>query len=204
MSEFTYEKETTGEALETFEWDNIWFEQTNLKNAGRVLYIGDSISCGIRNTATELSCGKYLFDGVGTSKGIDNPYFKDTISLFAKQEKMREIVLFNNGLHGFHLSVGEYEKHYEDMINFLLTEFPDTKIAVVLTTYIKQENERLEIVKARNEKAKAIAKKHNLPVIDLYSVSEVYADELCADGVHMTKNGYEKLAEAVLKRIDEI
>ncbi len=57
------------------------------------------------------------------------------------------------------MSVGEYEKHYEDMINFLLTEFPDTKIAVVLTTYIKQENERLEIVKARNEKAKAIAKK---------------------------------------------
>ena len=45
---FTYESKTPSLALETFEWDNVWYEHTEDVVAKRFLYIGDSISVGTR------------------------------------------------------------------------------------------------------------------------------------------------------------
>ena len=58
MSNFTYEREERKEKLETWEWDNVWFEHPNDNEAKRVLYIGDSISCGTRRIATEQTDSK--------------------------------------------------------------------------------------------------------------------------------------------------
>ena len=63
--------------LEMFEWDNLWIEHADKEDIKRVLYIGDSISCGVRQVATSISNGEIYFDGFGTSKALDNPYFKD-------------------------------------------------------------------------------------------------------------------------------
>ena len=114
MSEFTYQEVTDkNEKYETYEWDNVWISHADELSRNRVLYIGDSISCGIRNIATRLSDEKILFDGFGTSKGIDNPFFKDSLKLFAAQESKREAVIFNNGLHGWHLDdEKEYKVYY--------------------------------------------------------------------------------------------
>lgn len=59
---------------------------------------------GSRHIATEALNGEILFDGFGTSKALDNPYFQQSLHLFAAQEGYRDLVLFNNGLHGWHLS----------------------------------------------------------------------------------------------------
>ena len=48
MSDFTYEFENHQAKLEKYEWDNTWLEQTSDAVKPRVLYIGDSISGGIR------------------------------------------------------------------------------------------------------------------------------------------------------------
>ena len=85
MSRFTYELENKTENLETYEWDSTWIEYANKDDINRVLYIGDSISCGTRNIATKMANGRYYFDGLGTSKAIDNPYFFDMISMFARR-----------------------------------------------------------------------------------------------------------------------
>lgn len=204
MSRFTYELENRAEKLETYEWDNTWIEHANRDDIDRVLYIGDSISCGTRGEATRLSGGKYYFDGLGTSKAIDNPYFFETISLFAHQQRSRKLVLFNNGLHGGHLDGEAYFLYYEKMVQFLIKEFPDTKIALLLSTFINRPEETLNSVKVRNEKVLALAEKYQLPVIDLFKVAEENKDKLSQDGVHFTKEGYEKLAKEILKRIDEI
>lgn len=102
MSVFTYQTENHNK-YEGFEWDNAWLDHINDKEAKRVLYIGDSISCGLRSVATALSEEQIRFDGFGTSKSLDNPYFKESIRLFAGQQGKRDVVLFNNGLHGWHL-----------------------------------------------------------------------------------------------------
>ena len=94
MSDFTYEAKDRKEVLETYEWDNVWIEQANNKTADRVLYIGDSISCGTRRVATEMSGETVLFDGFGTSKAVDNPYLCEAIALFIRQLPKLQVILF--------------------------------------------------------------------------------------------------------------
>ncbi len=204
MKNFTYEKADNKERYETYEWDNTWIDHANDPKANRVLYIGDSISCGTRRIATEQTGGKILFDGFGTSKAIDNPYFQDSIKLFAKQEGRRNAVIFNNGLHGWHLDEEtEYRYHFEEMVKFLTEEFSGTPVIVILTTHIA-DSERESRVVCRNKAAQEIADKYNLPVIDLYKTSYEAAHLLSEDGIHFTAEGYELLADKVIKSVTEI
>lgn len=201
MSRFTYESEINGTPLETYEWDNVWIEQTANLDGNRVLYIGDSISCGTRNIATSLSEGRYLFDGFGTSKALDNPFLFDSIRLFASQLTKTETVIFNNGLHGWHLNdETEYPKFYEKVIKFLLSEFEGKKIFLVLTTSVA-DSDREKRVKARNKSVCELAEKYALPVIDLYSTSVEYVNFRIDDGVHYISDGYRKFAAKILEDI---
>ena len=200
MSEFTYETKVSAQKLESLEWDNVWWEQTQKETTKRVLYIGDSISCGTRRQITLLSNGEYLCDGFGTSKALDNPYFQPSVELFMKQMNRCDTILFNNGLHGFHLSNEEYEKHYDRMLQFLLKT--GKPVYVVLTTDDVKHPQQNEIVDARNEIAKALAKKHQLPVIDLHTVAVNNTEQHTPDGVHFNAEGYALLAKCILENLN--
>ena len=203
MSEFTYEQGTTAYKLETYEWDNTWIEQANDANAARVLYVGDSISCGVRRIATERSGHRIMFDGFGTSKALDNPYFLDTLRMFAAQQMKRDAVIFNNGLHGWHLDdEKEYGALYEEAVRFMLKEYEGTPIFLVLTTAVADE-ERLLRVQKRNQAALALAEKYGLFVIDLYKVSQENTDLRSTDGVHFFTAGYEKFADFIIASLKE-
>lgn len=190
-------------SLETYEWDNVWWEQAPDRSKKRVMYIGDSISCGIRRNATECAGGKYLFDGFGTSKAVDNPFFKESVRVFGRQQGRRDLILFSNGLHGFHLDDRvEYVYFYEQFVQFLRDEYPGTLTALLLITEVEgQQNER---VLERNKGIRKIAEKYRLPVIDLYTLSVEYRDMHCEDGVHFTETGYRKLAEELWKSVEAI
>lgn len=203
MSDFTYQSAPTKGKYETYEWDNVWWEHANDTEMPRVLYIGDSISCGIRRIATAQTENKIYFDGFGTSKSLDNPWFKKSLVTFAEQQPGRKIVLFNNGLHGWHLSHdGQYKEYLEDMIRFLKEYFEGIPVAVVLTTWIKDER-NLPVVHKRNAAAMQVAEKLGVPVIDLYSASEEIK-ELTSDGIHFKEEGYQKLAAEIIRRVKEI
>ena len=202
MNTFTYESTDQKTPLEQYEWDNTWWETTGDITTPRVLYIGDSISCGIRRLATECSGNKFLFDGFGSSKAVDHPYLSHSIQLFAKQQNSRKIILFNNGLHGWHLDdATEYKNHFEKQVQFLLNEFYDTTVALVLTTCIG--GERNQRVIARNRYVKEIAEKYNLPIIDLYTVSVENIHLQCDDKVHFTLEGYRIFAKKILTDINK-
>ena len=199
MSEFTYETKDTTRKLEKLEWDNVWWEQTENHTARRILYIGDSISCGTRRLITSLSNSEVLCDGFGTSKALDNPYFKPTLELFMQQQNKCDAILFNNGLHGWHLTCAEYEKYYEEMLLFLLQA--GKPVYVVLTTDDIQNDRRNDLVQVRNAVAKELAKKYQLPVIDLHAVAVDHGEYHRADGVHFEPAGYELLAKCILESI---
>lgn len=61
MSNFTYEykdiKQKTGNC-ETYEWDSVCVKNTDNLVEKRILYIGDSISCAIRDVANAQTSGK--------------------------------------------------------------------------------------------------------------------------------------------------
>ena len=169
------------------------------KTSKRILYIGDSISCGTRHFITSLSNSEIVCDGFGTSKALDNPHFKPSTELVMKQQNKCDAILFNNGLHGWHLSDEEYEKYYDEMLLFLRkTEKP---IFVLLTTDDLTNQNCNEIVKARNEIAKGLAQKYHLPVIDLHTVAINNSESHAPDGVHFSDMGYELLAKCILESI---
>lgn len=202
MNIFTYQKENSAQ-YETYEWDNTWIEHADEPDRKRILYIGDSISCGTRLIATAQTEKHLLFDGFGTSKALDNPYFQDTLHLFAAQEGQRSAVLFNNGLHGFHLDdETEYRDHYENMIRFLLKEFDGIPVYIVLTTHIADPVQNQRVI-LRNRAARELAEQYALPIIDLYAVTEAMPDQL-TDGVHLTEAGYNALAKAIIKTLGNI
>ena len=202
MDKFTVQKENSAR-YETYEWDNVWLEHADEPDRKRVLYIGDSISCGTRLIATAQTEKKILFDGFGTSKALDNPWFKDALHLFAVQQGQRSAVLFNNGLHGFHLDdETAYRNYYEDMVRFLLEEFNSTPLYIVLTTHIADPAQNRRVI-LRNQAARKIAETYDLPVIDLYAVTEAIPDQL-TDGVHLTETGYKALAREIIETLKNI
>lgn len=204
MSNFTYEHADTKTTLETYEWDNVWWEHTENQTAKRVCYIGDSISCGIRHIATGVSENNILFDGFGTSKALDNPFFDSSIAAFLAQQGHRDAVLFNNGLHGWHLSEEEYEVLYGQRIAFLSNSIGNTPVFIVLTTHVANDPERQKRVVARNEAALRVASAYGLPVIDLATKAFEISGLRIQDGVHFTDGGYTKLAEFIVSQIKDI
>lgn len=144
-----------------------------------------------------------FFDGFATSKALDNPFFFESVKHFAAQLPAVETVIFNNGLHGWHLDdETDYKKYYEEAICFLCKEFKDKKIFLVLTTSVSNK-EREERVIKRNKVVLSLAEKYNLPIIDLYSVALENAGLRAADGVHFSAEGNKKLAGKLLEEVSK-
>ena len=188
---------------ENIEWDNTWMEQTHNSTARRILYIGDSITVGTRGAANAKGAGKVVFDNFGTSKALDNPFFFDSLRLFAAQQPSRAAVFFNNGLHGWHLSEEEYEHLYAFMLDELVEQFAEVPVVPMLTTCSTCDAHPNERVEARNAIVTRLAEARGLPVIDLYSVSCANREHI-ADGVHFDGEGYKALAEELLRAVKRI
>ena len=189
--------------LEPYEWDQLWWERTDDKITPRVLYIGDTVCAKARYAANKAAEGKLLFDVFSTSKALDNPYFRSSLISFANQQPHTDMIIFNNGLHGFHLNKDQYTFLYRDMLRFLNCNFPHIPLAVALSTYSENEN-YAPFVESRNECAQKVAKEMDLPVIDLYSVSEENKALLTDDKVCFTQKDHDILGEALAKRAIEI
>lgn len=198
MNNFTYEHVDRVSRLEAYEWDNVWWERTDRADAPRVLYIGDSISCGILRHVNKLANGEILFDGFASSKAVDNPYLMPSVSLFAAQQKERCAVLFNSGLHGWHLNdEAEYPRFYAEKLDSLQKEFAGVPLAVVLTTSVTDAS-RERRVRARNKVVLSLAAQRDLTVIDLYTPSLESTLLHKEDGVHFRDAGCMLLAEKIL------
>jgi len=201
--EHTYQDYAGSGKLECSEWDRIWFEKTYDKDAKRVIYIGDSISQGTFDNANKMTDGKILFNRLGTSKALDNPYFYPLVKMFIDQCERRDAIIFNNGLHGWHLSEEEYKEYYAAFLKKLRADYSDTPIYIVLTTDISDARANRPRVSVRNEKALELAEEFGLEVIDLYTVSQENASLHTDDGVHFTPEGYAVLAGAVVDFLKE-
>jgi len=198
MNSDTYESGATKHALEIYEWDRLWIDHPEDTETGRILYIGDSISYGTRSVIAKLEENPYRWDGFATSKGADNPYFADTLRLFAKQAPTPDLILFNNGLHGWHMDdETDYARAYEALLQVLGEGWQGVPLVLLLTTRVA-DSERDERVRHRNEAVSSLAERRGLPVLDLYSVSLANRERQLPDGVHFTPEGYEALARAIL------
>lgn len=207
---YTYEEENINRNLETYEWDDIWWEHAPDKEKTRMLVIGDSISCGYRRLVTAEMGERIYVDGLATSKALDNPAFKSLVDYVASQHDNVKIVQFNNGLHGWHLSDEEYAINYERMLDAISEYYKDAKIIIALTTPVRSKDdlnkfgERNERVLKRNKIAVSIAKERNLLVNDLYSIVCDKPELWTNDGVHLNDEGYRIIAKHTADFIEKL
>ncbi len=198
----TYETHDSTAHLESIEWDRVWVKNARDKNTSRLVMIGDSITLGIMETLNDHIRWQYPADSYTSSKALDNPHYIPTIRLYLSQEPRRTAIVFNNGLHGWHLKDDtEYAEHYEKTVAFLRKEFSDTPLFLSLCTHLQNE-ERNNRVLVRNQVIRAVAEKYDLPVIDLYSVTKNNTDLFAKDGVHF--NNYRPLCQEVLSHVEKL
>lgn len=198
----------SNEDLEYFEWDNLWFDNAPDRESDSVLVIGDSISCGYRIPLSKIADGRYLVDGLGTSKAVNNGFFPTLIDYFISQTSNLRVIMVNNGLHGWSLSEAEYETHFDKLVGYISKKCPYAKLVMATTTPVRRISNLNEFegnysrVTARNEIALRLAEKYNMTVCDMFSVIKDRPDLYTQDGVHLLEEGYELLAKHAAAVID--
>lgn len=189
--------------LEKIEWIDVWFDNAE-DSENRIMIIGDSIARGYTPQIKKIVGEKYNLDRISTSRGLDNPDLFDEITHFLKNYKYDKI-LFNNCLHGWHISDEDYELFYEKMLLLLFKLQPQAKLYIALGTSSSKRGEPLTDdeesnarIESRNAIALKLAKKYSLESVDLYTFSRGIKNLKTPDGTHFTDEGSEKLAEMVI------
>ena len=191
--------------LETYEWSDCWWDKPQEKGK-RILLVGDSITKGYRKYVKEQFGDTMLVDMYATSKAIDNPLYTKELFYVIEQNKY-ELVHFNNGLHGFHMDITDYNKYYYEIVKKVLEHRNVTKMILALSTPITEIGNRGKfeiknnIVLARNRAAERIAKEYNLFCGNLYSAVEGNVDIRLDDGFHYNENGYRLLGGIVAENM---
>ena len=191
---------------ETFEWICSRQDHNDKSDLPRVLLIGDSITRGYETIVCNRLRGKAYVDYVATSYAIDSKAYYNLIKSIFFYNKY-DLVHFNNGLHGIHVSQKTYKKRLEKVLKM----FDGAKVVMALTTQLFYEGKtEFEIkwfqrVSERNEAMLQVAKEYGISVDDLHTVScSLTQEDLYGDGVHFSNSGYEILSNSVEKSIIEI
>lgn len=191
----------------------------------KILIIGDSISIGYTPYVTTYFSGKAMVShNVGnaqhTGTGLIN------IERWLGNEQW-DIIQFNWGLWDLcyrhpesreygnrdkingkaEFSVDDYAANL-DIIVSIIKKKSNAKLIFVTTTYVpKNEPGRFESdVHIYNEAAKAVMKKHNIQVNDIYNESLDIHNKYGKGpkDVHYSEEGYEKLGELIIKFLETI
>lgn len=200
--------------LESIEWDDLWFQEANDESKRRVLFIGDSITSGIRPFINELLNQKgFVADKLTTSKAVDNPHLTKLIDYAVAQRPKCEIIHVLFGGHGYHLSKDEYEIHYRRIIRYLIDNYNDKKLMISSFTPIRDSGDltklfpNIEKVIEKAEAGKKISSEFNIPFVNLYgfmlekdNASRLYQP----DGVHFKDEGYKLLAQKIFECMEKM
>lgn len=192
-----FESPLVSSPLEAQEWTNFWWESAPDRQKRRVLLIGDSITNGYRHTVNKALQGEFYASVWATSKALDHPdFFSEMEYMWSQNNYSYELVHFNNGLHGWHLSNDEYERLYELVVRHICIQHPSTTLTLALSTPVclpdagaQPDPDRNEVVKQRNRIVLKIAGKYKLAVDDLYSAMWGKNEYRKNDGYHFNEAG---------------
>lgn len=200
---------------ETIEWCNLRWENTNDPKLPRVLLIGDSISVGYGGVVKERLKGIANVDSLATSKAISDPgWLKETA--YAVEDYRHAVIHFNNGLHGGHITDGDYESSLRAYIKKLRELSPKAKLIWASTTPVPSSQKGVALDEkgnaralARNAIAERVMKEANIPINDLYGLVVSDIEKLTASkgNLHYNDKGKklqgQAVAEAILKALGQ-
>ena len=190
------------------EWCNIWHNTASKNDLPRVLFIGDSITNGYFNKASEHLKGKAYTSLLCTSNSLGSSILTQRIKLELDQYEY-SVIHFNNGLHGRPYSADQYRKAFEETIELLNEESDAVIIWATITPYNpKSKNYETDNawVDERNTIANEIVTRYQIPINDLYTPMKGKADYY-QDQVHFKPEAIEiqakQVADMVLKYLEK-
>ena len=189
---------------EEFEWIQSWCDHSDKNDLPRVLLVGDSITVGYQEFVREALRNKCYVDFIATSYAIDSDIYFSVINAIVNDSKYN-LIHFNNGLHGIHISAKDYKTRLENILSILSQK---SKIILANTTIVytsgntNTDTPWYPIVQERNEKLSEICKNNDYPLNDLFSISQtIKAEDRKEDGTHYKECGSKILAKAVVNKI---
>jgi len=198
-------------AREAIEWCDIWISHANESNLPRVLLIGDSIARDYYSEVEKRLGGKAFVARLATSRFVADSVLLKEIELVLSQEKF-DVVLFNNGMHGWQHSEAEYRKGLPKLIKTIKAQAPKARLLWATTTPLRNGKDITydtraeysdERIAARNDLAAEIMTAQKIPTVDLNAAVRGHP-EYHSDNVHFNGQGSQILAAQVSEAVEKL
>lgn len=193
---------------ENIEWTNMRWNDAPDNCRARILLIGDSIVVGHERLLHEIVKDEYCIDSFATAKCVsDIDYMRELDYMLASKDY--DLVIFNNGLHGFDIDDEAYEENLEEAMKDLNKRVKN--LAWRTSTPIRDKedldkfnSERNPRVIRRNAFAAKVAADLDIPVLDLYTPMEENVEYFAPDAIHYNEQGREVQAQMLAEFIKKI
>src|SRR5712691_11973917 len=162
-------------ARESIEWCDIWMSHANETNLPRVLLIGDSIARDYYPEVEKRLTGKAFVGRLATSRFVADPVLLKEIELVLEGAKF-DVILFNNGMHGWQHSEAEYRKAFPKLIKTIRAHAPKARLLWATTTPLRNGKDVTydtkaeysdERIAARNALAAEVVAAQKIQIVDL-------------------------------------
>src|SRR5689334_6090529 len=123
-------------AREAIEWCDVWITHANETNLPRVLLIGDSIARDYYGEVEKRLAGRAFVGRLATSRFVADPVLHKEIETVLSGAKFN-VIVFNNGMHGWQHNEEEYRKAFPKLIKTIRTHAPKAKLVWATTTPLR-------------------------------------------------------------------
>jgi lysophospholipase L1-like esterase len=198
-------------AREAIEWCDIWISHANETNLPRVLLIGDSIVRDYYPEVEKRLAGKAFVARLATSRFVADPVLLMEVELVLNDAKF-DVVLFNNGMHGWQHSEASYQKAFPKFIKTIRAHAPKARLLWASTTPLRDgkgitSDTKAEYsddrIAARNSLAAEMVAAQKLPTVDLNAAVRGHP-EFHSDNVHFHGQGSQILAAQVSAAVEKL
>jgi hypothetical protein len=201
-------------AREAIEWCDIWISHANETSLPRVLLIGDSIVRDYYPEVEKRLTGKAFVARLATSRFVADPVLLKEVELVLSETKF-DVILFNNGMHGWQHTEAEYQNGLPKFIMTIRAHAPNAKLIWASTTPLRdgkgitgdtKAEYSDERIASRNAIAAETVAAQKVSTVDLNAAVRGHP-ELHSDNVHFNGEGSQILAtqasEAISKLLPE-
>ena len=198
-------------AREAIEWCDIWISHANETNLPRVLLIGDSIVRDYYPEVEKRLAGKAFVGRLATSRFVADPVLLKEIETVLDGTKF-DVIVFNNGKHGWQHSEAEYRKAFPKLIKAIRAHAPKAKLIWATTTPLRNGKDVTydtkaeysdERIAARNAVGAELVAAQKIPTVDLNAAVRGHP-EFHSDNVHFNSQGSQILAAQVCAAVAKL
>ncbi len=175
----------------------------------QVMLLGDSLRMGYEPIVRKMLEGRAEVSGP-SENGRWAGYTLNSFRFWIPSMPKPDLIHWNNGLwdlgDDYHLGrpfslPEEYESALERMVTVINKTFPEAKI--IMATTMPTDNPDSSDIESYNEILKNVAKRHNIPVDDLFPITKENPSLIGPDHIHLTPEGFETVAKKVVESMEE-